>query len=130
MTDHPNVDLFRRGHEAYAKQDMATLTELIAEDTVWHIAGHGPLSGDLVGRDAVFGWFAKVGELSQGSVNLEPHDYVGNDDHVVALSRVTATRGDKRLDVRQVEVGHWRDGRLVESFVVTDDQQAVDEFWA
>jgi ketosteroid isomerase-like protein len=129
MTDHPNVELIKRGHEAFAKQDLATLTELIPEDTVWHVAGHGPMSGDLVGRDAVFGWFLKVAELTQGSLALEPHDYIGNDDHVVALTRVTATRGDKHLDVRQVEVGHWRDGKLTENWVVTDDQQAADAFW-
>ena len=129
MGDHPNVELIRRGHEAFSKQDMATLTELIAEDTVWHIAGEGPMAGTLKGRDAVFAWFGKIGELTQGSVTLEPHDYIANDDHVVALARVRATHGNKVLDVHQVEVGHWRDGKLVENWVVTDDQKAATAFW-
>jgi ketosteroid isomerase-like protein len=130
MNDHPNVELIKRGHEAFAKQDLATLTELIAEDTVWHVSGNGPMSGDLVGRDAVFAWFLRIAQETEGSVALEPHDYIGNDDHVVALTRVTATRGDKVMSVHQVEVGHWRGGRLVENWIVTDDQQAVDDFWA
>ena len=30
MTEHPNVELTRRGYDAFAKGDMATLAELIA----------------------------------------------------------------------------------------------------
>ena len=44
MTEHPNVELARRGYEAFAKGDLATLTELLADDVVWHVQGGGPLS--------------------------------------------------------------------------------------
>ena len=45
MTEHPNVELTRRGYDAFAKGDLATLSELIAEDAAWHVLGVGPLSG-------------------------------------------------------------------------------------
>ncbi len=66
MAEHPNAVLHRRGHEAFARGDMETLTKLIAEDTVWHVSGRSPISGDLLGREAVFGFFAKLNELSGG----------------------------------------------------------------
>ena len=34
MAEHPNVALLRKGFEAFAKRDRATLTELFAENVV------------------------------------------------------------------------------------------------
>src|SRR5262245_17857080 len=45
VTEHPNVELTRRGYDAFAKGDLAALAELIADDVTWHAAGAGPLSG-------------------------------------------------------------------------------------
>ena len=45
MSEHPNAARLRRGHEAFSSGDMDTLTELIAEDTVWHWPGKSPISG-------------------------------------------------------------------------------------
>jgi ketosteroid isomerase-like protein len=60
MAEHPNAERIRRAFDAFAPGDMATMTELIAEDTIWHIPGRGPLSGDHQGRETVFdcsvGW--------------------------------------------------------------------------
>ena len=53
MTEHSNVELTRRGYEAFAKGDLATLTELLADDVVWHVQGVGPLNGNYHGRDEV-----------------------------------------------------------------------------
>jgi ketosteroid isomerase-like protein len=50
MAEHPNAERIRRAFDAFAQGDMATMTELIAEDTIWHIPGRGPLSGDHRGR--------------------------------------------------------------------------------
>jgi ketosteroid isomerase-like protein len=41
MTEHPNVELTRRGYEAFAKADLAALAELIADDVTWHAQGVG-----------------------------------------------------------------------------------------
>ena len=60
MAEHPNAALHRKGHEAFSKGDMATLTELIAENTLWHTAGRSPIAGDCQGRDAVFAFLAKL----------------------------------------------------------------------
>ncbi|MFQ5873715.1 MAG: nuclear transport factor 2 family protein [Dehalococcoidia bacterium] len=131
MTEHPNATLHRRGHEAFSKGDMATLTELIAEDTVWHVAGKSQLSGDYQGREAVFGFFAKMNELTGGAVKIvEDHDFLGTDEHSVALFRVEATRGGRTLGARFIEVVHWRNGQIAENWMSSDDQYALDEFWS
>ncbi len=55
---------------------------------------------------------------------------LGNDKHTVALGTIRASRADKLLDVKFVEVCHWRDGKIVEEWFIVDDQAAQDEFWS
>ncbi len=53
MAEHSNAALLRKGHKAFSNGDRATLTEIIAEDVLWHVAGKSPFSGDYRGREAV-----------------------------------------------------------------------------
>ena len=131
MADHPNAALHRRAHEAFSSQDMDTLIQLIAEDTVWHIPGRNQLSGDLIGRDAVLGFFQRAGALSERNlVIVGVHDFFGIDDRSVALVRVTAERNGKTLEGNLIEVVHWRDGQMSENWHAVGDQYAWDEFWS
>lgn len=50
MSEHSNVDLLRRGYDAFGKGDMDTLRDLLAENIVWHVPGSNILSGDYEGR--------------------------------------------------------------------------------
>jgi len=130
MAEHPNVDLLRKGYAAYSTGDMDTITELFAEDILWHVAGRSPISGDYKGRDAVFGFFGKLMELSNGTSKLEVHDILANDDHGVALVTGTGTRGDKSFRGQDVHTFHMRDGKVVEFWDSPLDQYEADEFWS
>ncbi len=131
MADHPNVELLRRGHEAFASGDMTALAELIAEDTVWHWPGRSQVSGVFRGREAVFGAFTKLAELTEGTFRIqEDHDFLGTDEHGVALFRLTGTRGGKTMNVNAIEVVHVRNGQVVEEWLSFDDQYAADDFWS
>ena len=98
MAEHPNAERIRRAFAAFAQGDMATMTELIAEDTVWHIPGRGPLSGDHWGRDTVFELFSRLVQGSEGTFTQELHDALGSDEHVVALTHASARRGPRTYD--------------------------------
>ena len=130
MTEHPNAALLRKGHEAFSTGDRKTLSEIIAEDALWHVAGKSPISGDYRGREAVFGMFDKLAELSGGTIKIEDHDFLGTDQHAVALCKIIATRGGKTLDANYCEVVHFREGQVVEDWVLAYDQYAFDEFWS
>lgn len=67
MTDHANVDLVRRGYQAFGSGDMATLDALFADDVVWHVAGRSSMAGDFTGKAAVFGQFGQLMERTGGS---------------------------------------------------------------
>ncbi len=130
MPEHPNVGLFRKGYEAFAKGDMATLRELFSEDVVWHVSGNNPLSGDYRGQDAVFAFFARIAELSGGTFRIDLHDVVANDEHAVALARSTASRQGKQLDSRETHISHVRNGKITEFWGFPEDLRVPDEFWS
>jgi uncharacterized protein len=46
MAEHPNAEPIHKAFDAFASGDVATMRSLVAEDTVWHIPGRGPLAGD------------------------------------------------------------------------------------
>ncbi len=105
MSEHPNAALHRKAHEAFSRGDMDALAEMIAEDTVWHSPGKSLISGEFRGRETVFGeFFAKMDELSGGTAKFVEHqDYLGNDEHSVALFQFAATRSGKTLEFNVCE---------------------------
>jgi len=127
---HPNEDLIRRGYDAFATGDMAVIDGLFDDDVQWHFPGTSLVSGDFKGKADVMGWLARSVELAGGTLRVEPHDVLANDEHVVALVRITAQRGGKSLDDQSAQVFHVKDGKVTESWVNPTDQSANDDFWS
>ena len=125
-----NEALLRRGYEAFAAGDLETIRGLFDENLVWHVGGRSPLSGDYKGTDEVFGFFAKIAEISAGTVRIEVHDALANDEHAVALTRTTATRDGKSIDDNGAAVYHVSNGKVTEAWFHPGDAYAVDEFWS
>ena len=131
MADHPNVDFLRRGYEAFSTGDMETLSTLFADDIVWHVPGRSPVAGDYEGKEQVFGFFGKIGELTGGTFSLSIHDILANDTHGVVLVTATGSRNGKDLSSREAHIFHLGDGKVTEYWSASsDDQIEEDEFWA
>jgi len=118
---HPHGELIREGFEAFAKGDMEAVGALLHDDVVWHAAGTSAISGDFRGKAEVFGLFAKLAELTQGTFHQEIHAVLADDDHVVVL---TSNEQDKPTPFKghQVFIWHVRDGKAVECWDIPFDQ--------
>ena len=130
MSDHPNVQRMRDGYDAFAKGDLAALRELMTEDVVWHVPGRTSLAGDYHGIDDVLVFFVRVMEVTAGSFRAEPLTLLADDDYGAAHVRITAHRGDRHLDVMNVQVSRLRDGRVAEFWDTTTDPDATEAFYA
>ena len=131
MAEHPNIAILRRGYDAFATGDVATVSELIAPDAIWHVGGHHPFSGEYKGRDQILGFFATLIQDTGGTLAFEVHDVLANDDHAIALVREKAQRKDRSLDTREVHVYHVdAEHRATEFWEFTEDQASYDEFWS
>jgi ketosteroid isomerase-like protein len=129
MAEHANIALIRRGYDAFAKGDLEAIREIFSPDIAWHTGGRGPLSGDVMGVDAVFGFFGQLQELSGGTFRLEPHDVLADDDHVVVLANATGSRNGKSLDGHVVHVWHVSNAHATEFWGFAGDDYTFDEFW-
>lgn len=130
MSEHPNVELMRRGYAAFGGGDFEALNELFAEDIVWHETGRGPLAGDYRGRENVYALFGRLMELTEGSFRLDIHAILADDEHAVALVVANAGRGGREATANQAHVFHLRDGRVTEFWDASTDQYAFDELFA
>jgi uncharacterized protein len=130
MAENPNVELTRRGYDAFARGDLASLADIFADEIVWHVPPPGPLAGTYRGRDEVFGVFARLAQETGGTFKLAVHDVVANDEHAVALVTASATRNGKSLDDGQAHVFHVTNGKITEFWGTTTDPLASVEFWS
>ena len=127
MAEHPNVARIRDGYAAFAKGDFAALNDLFADELLWHTGGRNQLAGNYRGRDAVYGFFGNLMEITEGSFHLYLHAVLADDDHGVALTIATASRGGRSISVEETDVMHLRDGKIVEFWTTSFDQYAFDE---
>jgi len=128
---HPNEDLVREGFAAFGRGDIDALRDrYFAGDIRWHVPGRGPVAGDYEGVAQVVEFFGRLVELSGGTLRLELHDVLANDEHAVALYTVRAEREGRRLEDNTVNTFHMRDGRVTEVWTNTTDLYATDEFWS
>lgn len=129
MADYPNAEPIHQAFDAFARGDMATMQSLVAEDTVWHIPGRGPLAGDHHGRDAVFEMFGRLVQASEGTFDQRLLDVLTSEDHAVALTHATARRGDHNYKGQDAWIFELRAGQIAEAWWRPEDVYAADEFW-
>jgi uncharacterized protein len=126
---HPNEELIRQGYEAFLSGNMDALSDLFADDIVWHSPGRNQLSGDFRGKEEVFATFGKLLELTGGTFKVDIHDVLANDTHVVVLAKATGEREGMKLDDNGVQIFHIRDGKVTEQWLHPGDPYATDQFF-
>jgi ketosteroid isomerase-like protein len=124
-----NVELVRRGYAAFNSGDMATLSDMFAEDAVWHVAGSGVLSGTKQGRDAILAYFGELGARTQGSFQANLEDIVGGENYTVAIQHTRGENNGKTLDMATVITFVVRDGKITEGREFFEDTAKADDFW-
>ena len=127
MAEHPNVARIMDGYAAFAKGDFAVLNDLFAEDALWHEPGRHQLAGDYRGREAVYEFFGRLLELTEGSLRLDIQTVFADDVHGVALLVSSASRGGRSVTVNDAHIYRLRDGVVVEFWHASTNSYAYDE---
>jgi len=129
---HRNEELLREAFAAFQQGDLAALqSKYFAADIRYHVAGRSSISGDYQGIDEVFAFFGRLFEISGGTLRLELHDVLANDQHGVALFAVHAEREGRLFAGNEILIGHLSpDGKATEVWTHPVDQYASDEFWS
>ncbi|MGG7508432.1 nuclear transport factor 2 family protein [Plantibacter sp. YIM 135249] len=121
---------FDRYLASLAAGDMTALASTLHPDVVWHQPGTHPLSGDHVGPAAVLALLGGMMERSAGSLVVATDASIVGGDLVAATVTFTGTReGRAPLHQHGVDVFRVQDDRIVEVWLMSEDQAAEDAFW-
>lgn len=117
-------------YRAFAANDGATISGLLAPDLVWVEAENGPYAdrNPYNGPAAVFeGIFARIGAEFEGFV-VTPEAYLSGGGRVAVLGRYTGTNRatGEALNAQFVHVFTVADGRITHFQQYTDTAQWVD----
>jgi uncharacterized protein len=120
-----NVELARRGYEAFNRGDLDGLLAMCAPDIVWH---HPIDTSAVTGKDAVRAFFETVMDAWQ-EIRREPEEIIDlGDDRVLVLFRTTA-RGRASgiaVDARGGDLLTVREGQVLRWHAYTDRAQALE----
>jgi len=124
MAEHPYAAIVREGIDALNRQDYDGFGDMMSEDVVWHMIGVAePVRGKAAMAEGL------GGGSSDFTITAELHDVTASDDHVVALVRAHATKGNQTLDYDTAEIFHIKDGKITERWAFSDDTARIVEFF-
>ena len=125
-----NIEMARKGYQAFNEQNLNEAMETIDDDIVWHAGGDNPIAGEYKGKQAVMELFMKFGQLTEGTSEFDIHDILASEEHTVVIGTSTATRHGRTHASRFVDIVHpAADGRAKEFWRFVEDQAADDEFF-
>ncbi len=123
--DRRNVKVVRRMYEGDLEERRN-----IARDIVWHVPGHNPVSGEYRGFEEYIELMpSRMAPLTRWEFELG--DIMVNGDYVMTTFRLRGERKGIQVDLRG---GHLmrldEEGKVVEGWGFTSDQDALDRFFS
>ena len=116
MGDQQNLDIVRRGYDAFGRGDIEGLVSLMADDVTWVSSGPSdlPTAGKRRGHDQVREFFRIVNEMFQFDM-FDPHTFVAQGDRVVVLGKdaIKLKASGEALEEDWAHAFTLKDGKIV-----------------
>jgi ketosteroid isomerase-like protein len=108
-----NIEVIKRGYEAFAAGDVETVMSLFDDDIEWVQAGDSAISGTYHGKGELGQY---LGRLAEKSATVKPLRFLADGDTVVVLSETTVGNETGQ----DADVFTLRDGKTVRAQVYGD----------
>ena len=117
------IERVRQAFDAFKRGDIQAVSDSFTDDVVWHGRGSTKFGGDFKGKQATMAQILDFAQTFE-NINLEPHDILGNETHVVALISSSVTRNGKTYQDQEAFIFHVNDeGKTSEAWVANDTEQ-------
>jgi ketosteroid isomerase-like protein len=130
VLEHPNAQLIARAYRAFQAGDIPAVVRAFDEDITWHVPGRSPLSGDYRGHAGVLDFFTRCQRRSNGTLRVAVDQLLAADNHVIALTTVSAQRNGRHWSSPEIHLWHVSGGKAIAFREFQGDQQTEDEFWS
>ena len=116
MSEQQNLDVVRRGYEAFGRGDIEGLLSLLADDVTWVTPGPSdlPTAGERRGRNQVGEFFRTINELVEFDA-FDPQTFLAQGDRVVVLGTdaITVKASGEPLQESWAHAFSLKDGKIV-----------------
>ena len=99
-------------------------------DVVWRVGGRNPMTGEYRGWRDVVRFLRRTTSETDGTYRSTLHYAFADDEKGVAVYRACGERNGRRLDIDQVLLCRFRDGRISDVTAAPVDSVAFDQFWS
>jgi uncharacterized protein len=127
LENNTNIQIVQNLFEAYGKNDLEGIRQVLADDIQWHIPGRHPLSGTKNGIDEVMNLFK---ELGKAGFKAEVMILAANDNYVIDAHRgwSNVTSGEN-VDLNWVLFYQIENNKIKRVINFAGDQPLADEFF-
>ncbi|MDP1820621.1 MAG: nuclear transport factor 2 family protein [Acidimicrobiales bacterium] len=129
MADPDDIRRLLEGYaEAWKVGDLEVLLGAYADDVVFHYFGGTDLAGAHVGKEAAVQAMVTVSTRAAREL-LEVVDVLAGDRLGTLVVRERLVRDGEQADVQRVFLYRVDGKRIVECWVLDEDQALIDRFW-
>jgi ketosteroid isomerase-like protein len=115
---------------ALSKGDIPTAFSYFSPNAKWHQPGNNKFSGTQSGLEAIGKMLSDMMGATQGSLVVKPTDpLMVNGNFVSSPVRFSAKSGDKTVEMNGNDLYEVIDGKIVQVWLFSEDQDAEDKFW-
>lgn len=124
---HPHITLVEQYMAAAYTGDLAAAGALLSENVTLRMGGKNSLAGIYQGRDAFFGAFGRMLELSRGTYKLiEQQDWLVGEARVALLAREQVEQQGKIVAFDRIITYDIADGKITAVRVYEGDPEIAD----
>ena len=124
------IEVVEAYSEALSKGDIPTAFSHFSPEAKWHQPGNHQFAGTKEGLDAIGKMLGDMMGATQGSLVIAPTGALMNNGNFVSFPvNFTGKTGDKTLDMNGVDLFEVIDGKIVQVWLFSEDQEAENEFW-
>jgi ketosteroid isomerase-like protein len=121
VAERSNVDTLVQGFAGWGKDNPARIADVVAESCEMHVPASLPYGGVRRGPTAIAQWFARELWEFFDEFSSTPVDVVDGGDKIAVPVRVIAVaKNGRRMDIDNLWLYEFRDGRLVRLQVYVD----------
>lgn len=115
---------------ALAKGDIPSAFSHFSPNAKWHQPGSNKFSGTQSGLEAIGKMLSDMMGATQGSLVIKPTGpLMANQNFVSSPVRFSARSGDKTVEMNGNDLFEVIDGKIVQVWLFSEDQNVEDEFW-
>jgi uncharacterized protein len=116
-----NIELLAAAFAGWGKGEPANMRDVVAEDCELEIPDSVPYGGSFKGANAVIGWFTDEIWRWFDEFASTPEGFIDAGDQVVVPVNVKAkAKNGKTMDVHNVWLYEFKDGKLIRGRVYAD----------